>query len=58
VPAESEADIPEAYLWQMALTRAALQRLYPGKTITCGLLWTVGPNYMPLTSERLDASLP
>ncbi len=58
LPAASEADIPKAYLWQMALTRAALQRVYPGKSVTCGLLWTVGPKFMPLTAERLDASLP
>ncbi|MDE2228492.1 MAG: double-strand break repair helicase AddA [Alphaproteobacteria bacterium] len=42
----TESEVPEAYLDQLAAYRAALARVYPGKTVRCALLWTEGPKLM------------
>ena len=41
----------------MALYRAALARIYPGKRIECALIWTVGPRLMKLPAALLDAEM-
>jgi len=41
----------------MALYRAVLAQIYPGRTVDCALLWTDGPRLMPLPAELLDAQL-
>ena len=49
------ADIPQAYVRQMATYRALLRQIYPDKSVDCALLWTDGPNLMPVPAEMLDA---
>jgi ATP-dependent helicase/nuclease subunit A len=41
----------------MALYRAGLRRVFPGKKVVCGLLWTAGPKLMRLPDALLDAQL-
>ncbi|HET6378679.1 MAG TPA: double-strand break repair helicase AddA [Methylocella sp.] len=50
-------DMPEDYLAQMALYRALLAPLWPGKTLRMLLIWTAGPSVLWLPPERLDAAL-
>ena len=42
---------------QMALYRAALQKIYPGKAVACALIWTDTARLMPLPAELLDREL-
>ena len=51
------ADVAPLYLRQMALYRAVLAQIYPGRTVDCALLWTDGPRLMPLPAELLDAQI-
>jgi ATP-dependent helicase/nuclease subunit A len=37
----------------MALYRAALAQIYPGREVRCALLWTEGPRLMPVSPDRL-----
>jgi ATP-dependent helicase/nuclease subunit A len=41
----------------MALYREALRRVFPGKKVVCGLLWTAGPRLMRLSDGLLDTQL-
>ena len=50
-------DVPPAYLRQLALYRAVLQKLYPNKIVRAALIWTEVPDLMELSSEVLDAAL-
>jgi ATP-dependent helicase/nuclease subunit A len=52
-PPESETEVAPIYLRQLAVYRAALARIYPGREISCALLWTEGPRLMPISPERL-----
>ena len=54
---ETEAHVASGYLAQMALYRAGLRRVFPGKKVVCGLLWTAGPKLMRLPDALLDAQL-
>jgi ATP-dependent helicase/nuclease subunit A len=56
-PPSRAEDVPAVYLAQMALYRAALAKIYPGKRINCALIWTDGPSLMPLPPALLDAEL-
>ncbi len=57
-PAPSrEEDVSPLYLAQMALYRAAATRIFPGKRIVCGLVWTDGPFLMRLSDALLDRQL-
>ncbi len=57
VPA-SEAAVAPLYLRQLAIYRAALARIYPGRDIRCALLWTQAPLLMPISPERLARHAP
>jgi ATP-dependent helicase/nuclease subunit A len=57
-PPASEADIPAAYVRQMAAYRAALQAIYPEKSIRCALLWTAAPRLIELSEAALDKAAP
>ena len=57
-PPRAEADIPGAYLDQLAAYRAALAAIYPGRAISCALLWTEGPRLMPVSPALLDRHAP
>jgi ATP-dependent helicase/nuclease subunit A len=51
------ADVPNAYLAQLALYRAVLAKLYPNRPIGAALIWTEVPDLMELSAEVLDAAL-
>jgi ATP-dependent helicase/nuclease subunit A len=53
----SPAEVPEAYLHQLAAYQAAVSAVYPAKSVHCALLWTDGPSLMPIDSERLRTYL-
>jgi ATP-dependent helicase/nuclease subunit A len=57
VPPRSLAEVPEAYLLQLALYRALLKPLYPGKEVTAALLFTEAPRLIALPGEAMDAAL-
>ncbi len=52
------AATPQPYLRQMAAYRAALGKIYPGRSIRCALLWTEEPRLMALPEELLLAHAP
>jgi ATP-dependent helicase/nuclease subunit A len=56
-PPETAADIPPAYLRQMALYRAVLGALYPGRAIKAVLIWTETPEIMTIPAPMLDKTL-
>jgi ATP-dependent helicase/nuclease subunit A len=56
-PPKTVAETSTLYLAQMALYRAALTRLYPGRRVSCALVWTHEARLMPLPDSLLDAEL-
>jgi ATP-dependent helicase/nuclease subunit A len=46
--------VPVAYIRQLALYRAVLAELYPGKPIRAALIWTEVPDLMEIPSPALD----
>ena len=48
---------PRAYVTQLALYRALLQKLYPGHAVRAALIWTEVPELMELSAADLDAAL-
>lgn len=52
-----ESEVPRAYLRQLALYRALLQKLYPKLTVHAALIWTETPEMMELSQAALDAEL-
>jgi ATP-dependent helicase/nuclease subunit A len=48
------ADVPEGYIAQLALYRALLRQLYPGKIVAAALLWTDGPALMAIPDDMLN----
>jgi len=50
-------DVPKAYVAQLALYRAVLQKLYPGRAVRAALIWTEVPDLMELSVEVLEAAL-
>jgi ATP-dependent helicase/nuclease subunit A len=49
-------DVP-TYVTQLALYRALLAQLYPGKSVRAALIWTDVPDLMELSGAALDAAL-
>jgi ATP-dependent helicase/nuclease subunit A len=56
-PPDTAESTPRLYRTQMALYRAALQKIYPGKDVECALVWTDGARLMALPAELLDAEI-
>jgi ATP-dependent helicase/nuclease subunit A len=50
-------EVPQAYVTQLALYRAVLAKLYPGKTIRAVLAWTEAPDIMEIPGSALAAAL-
>jgi ATP-dependent helicase/nuclease subunit A len=50
-------DADEAYLRQMALYVGLLREVFPGRTIEAALLWTDGPELMPVPGDLIEAAL-
>ncbi|MBV9633609.1 MAG: double-strand break repair helicase AddA, partial [Methylobacteriaceae bacterium] len=55
-PLSAEAT-PPTYVAQLAVYRAILAPLYPGKAIRAMLIWTAGPSLVEIEPARLDAVL-
>lgn len=51
------AQTPPAYLVQMALYRAVLRQIFPGRSVACALVWTETPHVSALPDDALDAAL-
>jgi ATP-dependent helicase/nuclease subunit A len=51
------ANVPGAYVRQLALYRAVLGELYPHKRIHAALVWTDVPDLMEISDASLDAAL-
>ncbi|RWN17061.1 MAG: double-strand break repair helicase AddA [Mesorhizobium sp.] len=51
------AEVPPAYLLQLALYRALLQPLYPGRTVKAALLFTEAPRLIELPAGAMDDAL-
>ena len=58
LPPNDPSKVPKIYLNQMAAYKEALQYIYPGHTVECLLLWTVGPSLMRLEKKVLAAHTP
>jgi ATP-dependent helicase/nuclease subunit A len=56
-PPLREAEVPKVYLAQMALYRAGAAKIFPGRRIVCGLIFTDGPRLLQLSDVVLDAQL-
>lgn len=56
-PPLQAADVDPAYLDQMALYRALLQQVFPGRQVRAALLWTHAPRLMLLPANLLDQRL-
>ena len=54
VPSALNAIRPE-YLRQLAIYRKALASVFPGKPVSCGILWTAEPRLSIVPSSLLDA---
>lgn len=54
---QSVTDVPKLYLAQMALYRAGLRKIYPGKDVACALIWTDSALLMLLPDESLDREM-
>ncbi|TIO09013.1 double-strand break repair helicase AddA [Mesorhizobium sp.] len=51
------ADVPPAYVLQLALYRALLQPLYPGHEVSAALLFTEAPRLIELPARAMDDAL-
>jgi len=51
------AEVPAAYVAQLALYRAVLQKLYPGRPVRAVLIWTDVPDLMEVPAASLEAAL-
>ena len=49
--------VPPVYVRQLALYRAVLLKLYPGKPVRAALIWTEVPDLMEFSGAMLDAAL-
>ncbi|MBI1202322.1 MAG: double-strand break repair helicase AddA [Rhodopseudomonas sp.] len=56
-PPRALADVPDAYVEQLALYRAVLRQLYPEKAVRAALIWTESIDFMDISGEALDAAL-
>jgi ATP-dependent helicase/nuclease subunit A len=61
---KSERDVPKsvdraptAYIRQLALYRAVLQQLFPGRSVRAALIWTASAQVMQISEAMLDESL-
>jgi ATP-dependent helicase/nuclease subunit A len=55
-PPRETAQVPDAYVLQLAAYRLAVSRVFPGLPVRAALLWTDGPHLMELPAAALDAA--
>src|SRR5262249_26508934 len=51
------AEVPPAYVRQMALYRAVLAELFPGRPLRAALVWTDTPDLMEVSADLMDAEI-
>ncbi|MGX9430159.1 double-strand break repair helicase AddA [Bradyrhizobium sp. LeoA1S1] len=56
-PPKTAAEAPRGYIRQLALYRAVLRKLYPGRPVRAALLWTESTEMMEISSSALDREL-
>jgi ATP-dependent helicase/nuclease subunit A len=56
-PPSRIADVPAAYVRQLALYRTLLRQIFPHKNVRAALLWTETPELMELSAQAMDAAL-
>ena len=56
-PPRQIENVPPSYIRQLALYRAILMNLYPGRLVRAALIWTEVPDLMELSPAILDAAL-
>jgi len=54
---EHFAEVPAAYIAQLALYAELLKPLYPGRSISAALLFTEAPRLIPVSAEAMAAAL-
>ena len=54
---QRSADVPLGYLRQLALYRALLTRIYPGRSVRAALIWTDVPDLMELSEDALEREI-
>jgi ATP-dependent helicase/nuclease subunit A len=52
------SQVAAAYLRQLAAYRAAIALIYPGKSISCKILWSAVPSLMDIPAALLDMHAP
>jgi ATP-dependent helicase/nuclease subunit A len=57
-PPDAAESVPLAYRRQLALYRALLGEIFPGRTIRAFLLWTAAPRLMEIAGDVLDKAMP
>lgn len=57
-PPADASGVPLAYRRQLALYRALLQAIYPGRPVRAFLLWTAVPLLMEIDAKTLNNSMP
>ncbi len=57
-PPDAAAGVALAYRRQLALYRALLSEIYPGRPVRAFLLWTATPRLMEIDTKTLDESMP
>ena len=57
-PPASADGVALSYRRQLALYRALLQEIYPGRMVRAFLLWTAAPKLMEIDGKTLDKSMP
>ncbi len=57
VPPRRAADAPPAYVDQLALYRAILLRIHPGRTVRAALLWSETAEIMEISAEAMVMAL-
>jgi ATP-dependent helicase/nuclease subunit A len=56
-PPRALAEVPAAYIGQLALYRAVLERIYPEQTIRAALVFTAGPAVVEIPGPVMDEAL-
>ncbi len=57
-PPDAADGVALPYRRQLALYRALLREIYPGRPVRAFLLWTAAPRLMEIDAETLDKSMP
>jgi ATP-dependent helicase/nuclease subunit A len=57
-PPDNAEGVALPYRRQLALYRALLQEIYPGRQVRAFLLWTAAPRLMEIDGKTLDRSMP